>query len=225
MGVAYNPKIVTDGLVLALDAANPKSYPGTGTTWSDLSGLGNDGTLQNGVTYSTDNKGTMIFDGVNDYVNIGNKLAYLTSLTLDCWVYFTQQSSNYNGIISKTLDNTDGYELRTLTYTSTTTNIQFRYKGDNAGTGVITCDNNKWLNIVATGKFGAQYVYINGVQVASAATQATPSPNTRDLVIGKLAYSTLYMAGRISNVKIYNRDLSAQEIKQNFNATRGRYGI
>ena len=61
--------IVTDGLVLCLDAANPKSYPGSGTTWTDLSGNGNNGTLVNGVGYNSDNGGSLSFDGVNDYVS------------------------------------------------------------------------------------------------------------------------------------------------------------
>jgi hypothetical protein len=67
MGIAYNPAIIRSNLVLCLDAANPKSYPGSGTTWTDLSGFGNNGTLINGVGYSSDNLGSLSFDGVNDY--------------------------------------------------------------------------------------------------------------------------------------------------------------
>jgi hypothetical protein len=66
------PNIVTDGLVLYLDAANQKSYPGTGTTWNDLSGNGNNGTLVNGPTFNSDNNGSIVFDGVDDYVNFGD---------------------------------------------------------------------------------------------------------------------------------------------------------
>ena len=63
MGTSYNPHIVSDGLVLCLDAANPRSYPGSGTSWYDLSGNGNNGTLVNGVGYSSDNAGSLVFDG------------------------------------------------------------------------------------------------------------------------------------------------------------------
>lgn len=206
---------------------HPKYWVDVNTTranTSSMSDLVSSRTITaNNLTYS--NTGSFSFNGANNFINLGNTLADLTALTLDCWVYFNQQSSNYAGIISKTLDNTDGYELRTATYTLTTTNIQFRYKGDNAGTAVISCDNGKWLNIVATGANGSQILYINGVQVATAATQLTPSPNSNDLVIGKLSYSTLYMAGSIPVVKIYNRAISAEEVEQNFNATRGRFGV
>ena len=68
MGLAHSPSLVMNGLVLALDAANPKSYPGSGTTWTDLSGRGNTGTLTNGPTYSSANGGSLVFDGTNDYV-------------------------------------------------------------------------------------------------------------------------------------------------------------
>lgn len=72
MALAHNPKIVTDGLVLCLDAANPKSYPGSGTVWSDLSGNGNNGTLVNGVGYNSNNGGYLTFDGSNDGGGSGN---------------------------------------------------------------------------------------------------------------------------------------------------------
>ena len=72
MGVFAGPEIVEDGLVLALDAGNTKSYPGSGTTWTDLSGNGNNGSLVNGVGYNSGNLGSLSFDGVNDYVNFGN---------------------------------------------------------------------------------------------------------------------------------------------------------
>jgi len=68
MGITYNTSIVRNGLVLHLDAANRKSYPGTGTTWTDLSGLNNNGTLTNGVSYQSVNQGAFNFDGIDDFV-------------------------------------------------------------------------------------------------------------------------------------------------------------
>ena len=73
MGLAHSPRIVTDGLVLCVDAASKRSYPGTGTTWTDLKG-GNNGTLTNGPTFSSANGGSVVFDGTNDYTNFGNIL-------------------------------------------------------------------------------------------------------------------------------------------------------
>jgi len=72
MGAAAGPDIVEDGLVLCLDAANPKSYPGSGNTWTDLRGNGNDGTLVNGVGYDSANNGSMVFDGVDDSIQSSN---------------------------------------------------------------------------------------------------------------------------------------------------------
>ena len=71
MGLSHSPNIVTDVLVLCLDAANRRSYPGSGNSWLDLSGNGNNGTLTNGPTYSSANGGSLVFDGVDDYVNCG----------------------------------------------------------------------------------------------------------------------------------------------------------
>ena len=85
MGVTYNPKIVTDGLVLALDAANVKSYPGSGTTWTDMSGNGNNVTLTNGPTFSSDNGGSIVFDGVNDTATLSNP-STLSNYTLSLWI-------------------------------------------------------------------------------------------------------------------------------------------
>ena len=87
MATDYNPSIVTDGLVLCLDAANTKSYPGSGTTWTDISGKGYDGTLTNGPTFSSDNLGCIVFDGSNDRVDgVHNSELNLTQdLTVECW--------------------------------------------------------------------------------------------------------------------------------------------
>ena len=71
MSLSHSPLIVRDGLVLCLDAANPRSYPKSGTTWSDLAGA-NNGTLTNGPTFDADDKGGIVFDGTNDYVNLGS---------------------------------------------------------------------------------------------------------------------------------------------------------
>ena len=85
MGLIHSPRIVTDGLVLYLDAANNRSYPGTGTTWSDLVGS-NNGTLNNGPTFSGANGGSIVFDGSDDYINMGDILSAPSSLSIFSWV-------------------------------------------------------------------------------------------------------------------------------------------
>ena len=88
MAFNYSPKISTDGLVLCLDAANTKSYPGSGTVWSDLSRGGNNGTLTNGPTFNSGNGGSIVFDGVNDYVDCGvSNISLPINITLISWIY------------------------------------------------------------------------------------------------------------------------------------------
>ena len=102
--------IVTSGLILNLDAGNASSYPGTGTTWTDLSGNNNNGTLVNGVGYSSSNGGIMTFDGVNDFVNCGNSSTFnqTNALTLSTWVKINSLSST-NTLIGKQWCNLNQY--------------------------------------------------------------------------------------------------------------------
>jgi len=225
MAIFRGPKIVTNGVVFAVDAADKNSYVGSGTSWKDLSGNTYNGTLTNGPTFSNTNRGVIVFDGTDDYVTFGNVLASLTNLSLECFVKFGTQSSNYNGIISKTLDNTNGWEIRTVVYTSTTTTAQFRYVGDTAATGGVTLTNGVWWHLLATGASGSQILYVNGVNSISNTVGSTPSSNSNSLVIGKLAYAGLYANMSMGYARIYNRVLTATEVLQNYNATKSRFGL
>ena len=102
MSTVQSGHIVTDGLVLALDAANAKSYPGSGTTWSDLSGNRNTGTLTNGPTFNSGNGGGIVFDGVDDYVDCGNSSTLqINQGTISAWVKTSSPGSSFRGIITK----------------------------------------------------------------------------------------------------------------------------
>jgi hypothetical protein len=103
MAISRGPKIVTNGLVLALDAADRNSYVSGSTTWNDLSGYNYNGTLTNSPTFSNTNGGIISFNGTSQYIDCGNVLASLTSLSLECFVKFGTQSTSFNGIISKML--------------------------------------------------------------------------------------------------------------------------
>ena len=219
------PNIVENGLVLALDAADKNSYKGSGTNWKDLSGNSYNGTLTNGPTFSNTNGGVINFDGTDDYVDCGNVLASLTNLTLECFVKFGTQSTSYNGIISKTLSNANGYEIRTAGYTSTTTTAQFRYVGDNGSPDFGALTNGVWYHLVATGILGLQLVYKNGSVYNSGTYAGIPSANSNSLLIGKLAYAGLYANMSMGYARIYNRALTATEVLQNYNATKIRFGL
>jgi hypothetical protein len=103
MAFIHSPKIVTSGLVLCLDAANKLSYPGTGTSWYDLSGNANTGTLTNGPTFSVANMGSIVFDGVDDYVNIPNNSSFnvTDNISVEMWVRIETTQSNNLGFLIK----------------------------------------------------------------------------------------------------------------------------
>ena len=215
MGVAYNPQIVTNGLVLCLDAGNVKSYPGSGTTWTDLSGRGNNGTLVNGVGYDVD---SLSFDGVDDRIECGTwSVSYLT---ISVWMYKTSSTTN-QGICRKQ----NGWAVSQYNGTlqvAPGTSWQFYDTG-------YTIPLNTWVNIVytysGTGSAGSQTVYINGSSIYStSAGSGAISANSNAVRIG-YDDNNWFWGGRIAQTQIYNRALTASEIRQNFNALRGRFGI
>ena len=119
MGINYNPSIATNGLVLCLDAANPKSYPGTGTAWTNLTGLGNNGTLVNSPTYSGANSGSFLFDGTNDYIIANTQSLNNAPYTLEIAFKISSLSSSdmrlagaYSGSTSQLTFGFDNYTFR-----------------------------------------------------------------------------------------------------------------
>jgi hypothetical protein len=231
MGINYNPRIVTDGLVLALDAGNTKSYPGSGTTWTDLSGGGNTGTLTNGPTYSSANGGSIVFDGVNDYATCSNILNFTTeSFTFNIFFYLTSTTTNSVGqgpiLFYKGAFNSNGYYIQ-LTQNNPS---QAAFITNQSGVNQITISSlsivvGAWNNISVTRSGSSVRIYINGVDAtSSAATHINPASSTDNFQLA--AYSTgIFANTRIASFQAYNRALTATEISQNFNALRGRYGI
>ena len=227
--LAHNPSIVLNGLVLYLDAANIKSYPGSGTTWADLSGNGNNGTLTNGPTYSSANGGSLVFDGSNDNIQLAGTNFSLNTMTISAWNY----SSNFNQ---------NGFIFEKTTNGFVNTQYSLFYNGDNTiyyrTYGLSTIDltvntttagvvNNQWNNVVATFDGTIKRIYVNGILAATSATlSGTVTQNTTGAAfIGIYGGGGYPFNGRISNTTIYNRALTATEVSQNYNALRGRYGI
>jgi hypothetical protein len=232
MGTAYNPRIVIDGLVLCLDAGNTKSYPGTGTTWTDLSGNGNNGTLTNGPTFSSSNGGGIVFDGVDDWVstnfnpNLDNNRLY----SYEIWF----KDDNAGGFLSNTaLISNYGPNATTpysLLHTNDDGTLRFSERNSAAASQTITSSfsvvDNSWKQIIAVASSSQLLLYINAV---SAGTPTTRPGNVitsgQNFVIGG-NHLGRYQSCNISLVRIYlDKTLTSQEIQQNFQATRGRYGI
>jgi hypothetical protein len=231
MSVHAGPNTVEDGLVLSLDAANSKSYPGSGTVWSDLSGNGNTGTLVNGVGYSGSNLGSLIFDGVNDYVLLTStnlRFGGSNSYTFDFFIKVPHSTVNQtlfsNGNLATPGNGIWFFKRRSgldnkLTFHGYSTNPRI----DLLSTNIIP--NNDFCSVSLTFNGTDSYsVYING-QLENSITTNSITAATGNSFIGSTNGTGNFFSGNIYSVKIYNRALTAQEIQQNFNALRGRFGI
>ena len=229
MAIYDNPKIVTNGLILYLDAANIRSYPKSGTAWTDLSGQGNNGTLTNGPTYSQDNGGGFLFDGVNDYVDTGN-INYLfnTPFTISMWIKFASVSS-VSALVSTYGPGNDGFFIE---IPAGGTGVRFVYR--NLGvdkfdfTATKTISTGVFYNIVGVCYDGVGRVFVDSLDIGH---QGFTSPGffsvaKNSVDINRLSVANLRYANATTySVQIHRLALSPQEIAQNFNATRKRFGI
>jgi hypothetical protein len=223
MTIGYGPSIVTSGLVLALDAADRNSYPGSGTTWTDLSGSGNTGTLVNGVGYnSSANGGSLVFDGVDDYVSIPDALSSISSSNSHTFSFWF----NANNLSTDKIPFSSG--LAGNYYIQLTSSVFYVQIGSSYRTYSLSTSTNTWYNVcfVKNGINNAGDLYINSSLKSSYTGSITSTPSgLSSLFLGKY-YSVGYVfPGNIAQVSIYNRALTATEIQQNFNATRSRFGI
>lgn len=225
----YGPKIVTDGLVLCLDASNFKSYSGSGVAWNDLSGNENDGTLVNGVGYDSNNGGSLSFDGVDDYVSVADNslLNQTTNLSISCWINFNVDSIN-NRIIfcgkgTGVNDATTQYWLEKLSDNTINFYCSITSFGRYLNSNFIVT-NNLWYNIVATYDGSVMRIYVNGLLRNSLNIAGSVTITDTILGIGRLGtLPFLYSNVLISNFYFYSRALTNVEIQQNYNALKGRY--
>jgi len=223
--LAHSPRIVTDGLVLCLDAGNIKSYPGSGTTWTDLSGNGNNGTLVNGVGYNSGNGGALSFDGVNDNVTTGKVLVPRTGqFHIEGWCYLNQTNA-FCMFVTQYNNGTDAG--RFLCFFANDGTIRM-HDGGGVMTGTTpSYSANQWFYVsFQRDSSNLCNIFVNGTKETTGATKTTTLENT-NTIIGSRGSNTngFFYNGRMSNVRIYNRALTASEIQQNFNALRGRFSI
>ena len=232
MGVSYNPSIVTDGLVLCLDAGNRKSYPGSGTTWTDLSGRGNNGTLVNGVGYNSGNGGSLVFDGVNDNINVGNTTRIISpsqsSITVNCWVR-TNVVNEYKKIFVN-MASGGGPSTISAIYFSIGPSPFNTYFGVTTNVGQLDASYSQnistlnFTNLCGTYDGSNIRLYLNGNLVAIQSHSGVMGTGGITRISGYDNNNETWN-GEISQVSVYNRALTASEIQQNFNATRTRFGI
>ena len=222
--------VVDTSLTLWLDAGQPDSYSGSGSTWTDLSGNGNNGTLVNAPSFiSNDGGGCIQLDGINNYITLPTTGFAPASLTIDYWI----KRISDNGYFW-VIDNADQPELRMLFQSSGKLQMYFYDDGAYFSTSLSTTtfSTDSWYNITATLTNGSQNVYINGNQEIITTTgtyTGNPSSNAGEHTLGTYnrpgpGYGG-YANVRIGCYMFYNRVLTADEITTNFNALRGRYGI
>jgi hypothetical protein len=225
MALSHSPKIVRNGLVLCLDAANPRSYPGSGNVWNDLSGNGNHGTLVNGVGYSTSNFGYFTQDNIDDHIST-NYILPVSNFTITTWARRT--SNVYWSVLwaNEIWNNGSGYVVN---FTTTNT-LYFQKSGGNQLNPTTVSNSSNWSYYSFTVDINSNFrVYYNGILLNSyTSTLASNVENT--IKIGTRhannnAGFTDRRFGEYSFFSVYNRVLTAPEIRQNFEATRDRYGV
>jgi hypothetical protein len=220
MAFSRGPNVITDGLILALDAANTKSYPGTGTAWNDLSGNGNNGTLVNGPTFNSEDLGSIVFDGSNKRTTLTTPFGKSGFTTVSIW---------YNRV-----ENVSSTSWRTL-FATVSTNIHHLISQNTSRVLGIFDGSFRSFNYTppVDGKFHNYVViyqntinatlYVDGIFFSTVNTIL----NLETSPIGSIGNwnNGNYWAGNISLAQIYNRALNVDEIIQNYNATKSRYGL
>lgn len=236
MSSSSGPDIITSGLILSLDASDIKSYSGSGTTWFDRSGNGKNGTLTNGPTFNADNKGSLSFDGSDDYATCGPVLNFggpNSVGTILVWLkgvgtFFSNQRTDIrHGWIQCNIDNQgmslyiDAYNLTPYGEVFTAELSSTPFSSLSEQWNLCSIRINRPLNQYSVGINDYFTSYTRSFLVVSYF-------NFNTIEIGRFnnsTYGTSYFNGQIAQVNVYNKFLSNQEIKQNFNSTKGRYRI
>jgi hypothetical protein len=230
MSIYGGPDIVTDGLVLHLDAANSKSYPGSGSTWFDLSGNGNNGTLVNGTGFD----GNIILDGIDDYILVGTIPFTGTSTTSVSWGLWVYPKSTSGNIMSMSSTNPQGsWNMPPISASSQI----FRGKiWNNSQISSGTYTLNRWYYLTLVWNYSAnsaergQFFYVNGeLQGSQTNISYSSSGSNNFMFLGQTnpgADNTGMFQGKYGIFHIYgNKALTSQEIQQNYNALKGRFGL
>ena len=237
MGLFHSPKIATDGLILNLDAGNTKSYPGSGTTWTDLSKENNHATLSN-FTVGSLNGGTLTADGANSF-GVINAAASLqpASITIEVMCKPIYNGQNYANVISYP-PNDDNHQSPWMIYAIylqhvsgniTSRPLHSRFGGTMVVSSAGAFDFNSWNHLVVTFHNQAVKFYRDGnvhsTHSISPSTINYSGYENQNVFIGQNPSGSEDFEGEYSNVKLYNRALTDAEVSQNFNAIRGRFGL
>jgi len=234
--IILNENIVTNGLVLYLDAGYATSYPTTGTTWYDVSGYGRNGTLTNGPTYSGTSGGSLVFDGADDYISsIGTTSTFsfiqnTAVFTIDVWV-----KPNLLGTAMYFMGNNDGTTTVKGFYLGKLDNNRLWLAITKGVPGQLVLNfqpvnfftDTNWVNVTITCNGTTAIAYKNGSQFTTTTSISSLSTgdSSRNLNVGRInSFATSLWNGEIAVSRIYDRTLSPTEVLQNFNAQKSRFG-
>jgi hypothetical protein len=233
--ISYYGNIIKDGLVLDLDAGKLQSYQRTGTLWNDISGFQNNGTLTNGPIFNNTNGGSILFDGTNQHISVTNSLLFAntTNLSVSIWFNFSSLPINDFSFINKGRQELPrNYWWLYYRNLGTPGLNRFIWEvGDGLGTRTSTsyfwtATANTWFNVVSTFDPTSSKIYLNGAEVASTpSTIASIAANDSLIGTNIAGYrgSLYFFPGKLNQALIYRKTLSATEVLQNYNATKGRY--
>jgi hypothetical protein len=231
--------IITNGLVLYLDAGYRTSYPTSGTSWGNVSGVsGFTGTLTNGPTYNSGNGGSIVFDGTDDRV-FGNQLPLNSpysftngNFTLEHWIKPTAyQAGSYFGLTNMILSKGPASTFNYATQVTNSTTLSFISRDNAEGLKYLNFTvpslTNSITHIVFAVSFSQVSLFINGI--LSEVKNLTGNPitpyNNDSINIGGEGNTNTFFTGNMYIHRIYNRMLSSLEIQQNFNAQKSRFGL
>lgn len=230
----YGPKIVTRGLSLCLDAANPKSYPGSGNTWYDLTKKNSPATLAGGYSFNSSAGGAIAFNGTTGYASVpsSSSIDFDTEWTIECWAYRTgpSDSANFSKIISKwenyfiSIARTNGLDSAIYGGVGYGTSHYTTAGGDR----VVNMPLNEWCRLLLTysESEGIATMYLNDTILHTFAAAQTVA-DTFDFFIARPngTVTDQFFDGYVSTVNLYNLRLTSNEISQNYNAVKGRFGL
>ena len=229
------PNLEIDGLVLCLDAANTNSYPGSGNSWTDMSGNGNDGTLTNGPTFSSDDGGSVVVDGSNDFILTPRVTGTGIASASVSWGIWVNPSSTSGNIMSMSSSNP-----QTAWNMPPIAAFDQKFRGKIWNNSILESDTynlNQWYYLVLVFKYASsqsdrgQFFYVNGELVGSQTNISYSASNSTAgnfMFLGQAnpgANNTGMFTGKYSNFHIYNKALTETEVIQNYNAHKGRFGL
>ena len=222
MGLGHSPSVVTSGLVLALDAGNTKSYPGSGTTWTDLTGQGRNATWNSTYSYSSGNGGYISSTYGYASLNIGN--ATYTSLSFTGWFYFGG-SATYAGII---FNRSGGGNTTGMSFSQSGNALGYHWNDDastyNYNSSGLTLPTNSWAFCGLSVSPTTAIFYLNGSSSTRSYTHASTTVGANLNVFADSAGGR-YLIGRVATAAMYSSALSVADFDQNYNALRGRFGL